>query len=231
MLALFLEAAGLPTTIVSLIRLHSEKVSPPRSLWVPFELGRPLGDPGDEATQLDVVTRALSLLTTAEAPGVIEDYVPSQSSAANHSWTGPALRAESLDDEVTELMPRYEAAQAAVGKTTVGVSKLSVTEIAGLVHRATQGDYDFPDEADGLPYTLRLRYALDDLKSFYTEAGAAGDNQPSSDELGDWFWRETTGGRTLIGLRERLMATDRKGLQTLGANLTVPRYWLHRLGL
>ncbi|MBT5161958.1 MAG: hypothetical protein HOL89_19300, partial [Alphaproteobacteria bacterium] len=43
----FLEEEGIATTIISLIRVHSEKVRPPRSLFVPFELGRPLGAPND----------------------------------------------------------------------------------------------------------------------------------------------------------------------------------------
>ena len=35
--------------------MHSEIIRPPRALWVPFILGRPLGKPGDEAFQLAVV--------------------------------------------------------------------------------------------------------------------------------------------------------------------------------
>ena len=41
---MMLEARGLPTVVVGLIRLHMEKVKVPRGLWVPFELGRPLGE-------------------------------------------------------------------------------------------------------------------------------------------------------------------------------------------
>ena len=49
MLAHFFEEEGLPTTQISLIRLHTEITKPPRALWVSFELGRPLGVPGDPA--------------------------------------------------------------------------------------------------------------------------------------------------------------------------------------
>ena len=35
------------TTSISLIREQSEAVRPPRALWVPFALGRPLGSAAD----------------------------------------------------------------------------------------------------------------------------------------------------------------------------------------
>ncbi len=55
----------MPTTQISLIREHTEKIKPPRALWVPFELGRPLGVPNDAAFQNRVITAALDLF---EAP-------------------------------------------------------------------------------------------------------------------------------------------------------------------
>jgi hypothetical protein len=36
----FLEREGIPTTGISLVREHTEKIRPPRALWVTFELGR-----------------------------------------------------------------------------------------------------------------------------------------------------------------------------------------------
>ena len=41
-LANFIERAGVATASISLIREQSEAVRPPRALWVPFALGRPL---------------------------------------------------------------------------------------------------------------------------------------------------------------------------------------------
>ena len=45
----YLERGGVPTTQISLIREHTERIRPPRALWVPFELGRPFGVPHDAA--------------------------------------------------------------------------------------------------------------------------------------------------------------------------------------
>ncbi len=49
-LANFIERAGVATASISLIREQSEAVRPPRALWVPFALGRPLGSADDLRT-------------------------------------------------------------------------------------------------------------------------------------------------------------------------------------
>ena len=59
-LAHFLEDEGLATTQISLIRPQTENTKPPRALWVPFELGRPMGAPNDAAFQLRVLRAALA---------------------------------------------------------------------------------------------------------------------------------------------------------------------------
>ena len=69
----YLEAEGLATTQISLIREHTASIRPPRALWVPFMLGRPLGDPGEAEGQRSVLNAVLSLLERAEGP-VLEDH-------------------------------------------------------------------------------------------------------------------------------------------------------------
>ena len=68
-LAHYLEAEGVPTTQVSLIREHTETINPPRALWVPFELGRPLGAPEDPGLQRRVLMAALNLLEAQSLTG------------------------------------------------------------------------------------------------------------------------------------------------------------------
>jgi len=41
------------TVCISLVRAQTEKVNPPRALWVPFALGRPLGSADDPEFQPD----------------------------------------------------------------------------------------------------------------------------------------------------------------------------------
>ncbi len=72
-LAHYLEEEGVATTQISLIREHTEIIKPPRALWVPFELGRPLGLPDDPALQTRVLVAALKLLEAERGP-VLEDF-------------------------------------------------------------------------------------------------------------------------------------------------------------
>jgi len=72
-LAHYLEDEGIPTTQISLIREHTLQISPPRALWVPFELGNPLGAPGEPELQTRVLRAVLGLLERETGP-VLEDW-------------------------------------------------------------------------------------------------------------------------------------------------------------
>ena len=61
-LAHYIEAEGIPTTSISLVRKHSEEMKPPRALAVPFELGRPFGAPNEPDFQRRVLRAVLDLL-------------------------------------------------------------------------------------------------------------------------------------------------------------------------
>lgn len=68
-----LEARGIATVCVALVRSIAERVRPPRALVVPFPFGAPLGAEGAER-QRDVVRQALALLAR-EGPGpVLEEW-------------------------------------------------------------------------------------------------------------------------------------------------------------
>jgi len=73
-LAHYLEEEGLATVAISLIRPQTENTKPPRALWVPFELGRPFGPPGDAAFQRRVILAALGMLERDKGPVIIEDF-------------------------------------------------------------------------------------------------------------------------------------------------------------
>ena len=72
-LAHYLEEAGLATTQISLVRPHTERIRPPRALWVSSELGRPFGAPGDPTFQRQVIGTALGLLEQKDGP-VLKDF-------------------------------------------------------------------------------------------------------------------------------------------------------------
>jgi D-proline reductase (dithiol) PrdB len=69
-----IENIGIPTVSISLLREITEKVKPPRALFVPYVMGYPLGEADNEALQLTIVRQALSLLTSAKTPPFIEIF-------------------------------------------------------------------------------------------------------------------------------------------------------------
>ena len=121
-LAHYIEQEGVATTQISLIRLHTEVIQPPRALWVPFDLGRPLGVPNDADFQKRVLVSTLKLLEESSGP-VLKDF-PEDAPVSREEdtvWACPiklARKKIDLDDadalraafkkEVVELRAWYE---------------------------------------------------------------------------------------------------------------------------
>jgi D-proline reductase (dithiol) PrdB len=68
-----IEAAGIPTVSLSIVREITEKTPPPRALYLRFPFGHALGEPGKREQQFAVLYRAFSLLFEADLPGTIRD--------------------------------------------------------------------------------------------------------------------------------------------------------------
>lgn len=68
-----IEAEGIPTVGISIVRKFTEEVKPPRSVFLKWPYGHPLGEPGAVNQQRTILLEALRLLTTATEPGVIVD--------------------------------------------------------------------------------------------------------------------------------------------------------------
>jgi hypothetical protein len=67
-----IESAGIPTVSISILRRVTEKVKPPRALFLRWPLGHPLGEPGNLVQQFTVLHDALQFLYTS-SPGKILD--------------------------------------------------------------------------------------------------------------------------------------------------------------
>ena len=67
------EAAGIPTVSLSIVREITEKTPPPRALFLRFPFGHALGEPGNIHQQLRVLYLVFSLLFSATDPGTILD--------------------------------------------------------------------------------------------------------------------------------------------------------------
>ena len=146
-LAYFLEDEGLPTVAISLIRVQTEKVSNPRSLWVPFELGRPLGPPNNVAFQKNVIATALGLLTATPGPVLLADYLHDDPTSVDiETWHPPfdltpgevdlsdhAQLQSGLADELRVVAPSYAKFAAQNGRTTFGISGFDIDACAAYL--------------------------------------------------------------------------------------------------
>ena len=215
----YLERGGVPTTQISLIREHTERIRPPRALWVPFELGRPFGVPHDAGFQTRVVEAALGLLVGAEGP-VLSDFPDDapEEGAESGPWacplplTAPAAQEgdtgklrEEFAREFAQLLPWYTLATRSRKRTTVGLSGLPPEEIGPFVARFLDEPLP-PSPRKELALGAMFKFAAEDLKALYFEAVTAQPAGPT--EIARWFWRETSAGELLRALRPKLAQSD-----------------------
>jgi hypothetical protein len=67
-----IERAGIPTVSISILRDVTEKVGPPRALFLRWPFGHPLGEAGNVAQQMTVLHDVFAFLYAA-SPGEIRD--------------------------------------------------------------------------------------------------------------------------------------------------------------
>lgn len=229
----YLEEEGLATVAISLIRLQTENTKPPRALWVPFELGRPFGPPSDAVFQWRVVLAALRLLERADGPVLIEDFPDDDPRwYPDPDWQPPfvaalggersaASLASRLEAEVQALHPAHQRWIEQHGRTTIGVSGLSIADAAHYAAERLRGRNP-ESPRDGFSAPLLLRFAIDDLKAYALEAAAAGPTKPSSRQLGDWLWNDTATGAAIHELRAVLLISEDPRLKLIAENFVVP---------
>lgn len=70
-----IESEGMTTVSLSLLREITEKVRPPRALFVPYPLGYPLGAPQESALQTRIMRATFALLARNDCP-VLETFFP-----------------------------------------------------------------------------------------------------------------------------------------------------------
>jgi hypothetical protein len=220
-LARALEAQGVATTSISMVREHTEKVKPPRALFVPFPFGHALGRPDDPELQHRVLRAALELLAVPAGP-VLRDFPEDAESGveppAPTQASVVAPTASASDDpamETTQMRQYHEQWLARSGqRTAFGLTGVPATRFRGVV-RFLQGfaageDVDMPERPADLPLPNFIRYCADDLKALYYEGRMAMKPAAGGDEIARWFWGETASGQLLRRVRDRLDASDDK---------------------
>jgi hypothetical protein len=237
----YLEQEGIPTAGISLIRPHTEKIRPPRALWVPFELGRPLGVPGDPAFQTRVLRALLALLAAPSGP-VLQDYpedAPSTATEDSSAWACPVsfdrpVTEETLSTtihrEIRQLLPWQELARERRGRSTFGAAGLTIEDVADFLLAWTT-DQRPASPRDDLSSPQLLKLAAEDLKTFYQEAAAAQPAGMTGRQAADWFWGETAAAQLFVALRTTCLAAPEPDVQWIGHNLLVPREQWSRFGI
>lgn len=230
----YLEAEGIPTVLISLVREHTEALAPPRALWVPFALGRPFGVPGDSAFQREVLLRALRLLERTDGP-VLQDFAgdaPAIDPEEDLSGLACPVFFPAPDDagsvteqlvrEVSQLSPWYHLARTHRGRTTLGVTGLSPEELAARIAAWSEtGDIAGLRPDLGAADTVRL--TSEELRAFYSEAKSLQPGPRSQADIQNWYWRQTAAGRAVRAIRDRVRTSDDTTLRALASSGLVPR--------
>jgi len=231
-----LETRGVPSVAIGAVRVQMEKTQPPRGLFVPFQLGRPLGEPEDAAFQRRVLRQALALLERTDGPVILEDFPDDPPGWLDTpAWTPPAMPARAAPDspgawrtafaaELAALRPAWVRAGRRFGRTTVGLSGLPDDAWPDLAAHFLAGESPTVHAHDTA--ALALRFMCDDVKAFYGEAAQADGAAPASRQIDAWFWRQTVAGQLLIALRAAAAASDNNAVRTVGGRFLVPAPWL-----
>ena len=247
-LSIFFEEDGLSTTGISLIRINTERVAPPRALWVPFELGRPLGAPNDPAFQKRVMMAALKLLDAPRGP-LIEDFPEDAPETAaevdDEDMEGlvcqialpklpdkdaPASElGQELVKEVGTLAPWYNLAITKRGQTTVGSSGLKIGVAARYLAKFLE-DQTTPPPRDDIPAGRVLKLSYEDLKAYYGEAITMQPGFSSSGRVEDWIFNETALGKSLWRLQEICAASSDDYYRYLSGKSIIPDRQVQKQG-
>ena len=68
-----IERAGIATIGISIVRDYTEKVKPPRTVFLRWPFGHPLGEPGKRDQQRAVLLESFRALYQIDQPGTIVD--------------------------------------------------------------------------------------------------------------------------------------------------------------
>jgi hypothetical protein len=218
-LARALEAEGVATTSISMVREHTEKVKPPRALFVPFPYGHALGRPNDPELQHRVLGAALGLLAAPSGP-VLSDFPdeaePGVEPPAPTQASAVAVTANAEGDAVAETRetrePREHWLALSGGRTAFGLSGVPAELFDGVIRFlqafAAGQDADLEERPAALPLPNFIRYCADDLKALHYEGRMAMKPTAGGDEIARWFWGETATGQLLRRVKDRLDASD-----------------------
>jgi hypothetical protein len=90
-----IESAGIPTIGISIVKDYTEKVKPPRTVFLRWPFGHPLGEPFNLLQQRAVLIAAFNALYSITVPGSIIDLP--------FRWRREKYIEEKIDESLDEL--------------------------------------------------------------------------------------------------------------------------------
>ena len=208
---------------VSLVREHTAALQPPRALWVPFMLGRPLGAPGDAGFQKRVMRAALELFDRSRGP-VLEDFPDDAPETAATAEDESAVCPVSFPSVRRDATLR-EAVAAEVDALAMWHGLHERRHGRSARREAPQVAVESIDNRiQGTAASAEvLRLACEELKAYYFESRMAqpGTHEPAA--LRDWFWHETAGGKLLLALNAATENDADPQVRDFSNNYLVPR--------
>jgi hypothetical protein len=230
----YLESAGLATASISLIREHTEVMQPPRALWVPFPLGRPLGVPHDAAFQTKVLQALLKLFERTSGP-ILEDFP--DDAPPDPAWTSGDTQGEAcpvffdspspseqseellavLLNELNQLAPWHALSAKRRGASAFGLASQTSTTLARQLVALTQSSTTQPSDWHA------AKLAVDDLRTFYEEAAASQPSPLPPAALSQWFYTRTQLGGLLKTLRQLGLSHEDPSARQIADRMLIPR--------
>ena len=213
-------------------------IKPPRALWLNFPMGRPMGKPNDPEYQKRVIRSAFSLFEKTSGP-VLEDFpdiIPVNGGRMSYALpVDLVLKVDEIGDvdqllnqvehEVSQLLPDYQKAKYANGRTTVGASEIPIEDFASYIADFARGKKP-KSPRKGLPAVPQLKLVVEDLTAFYTETRMYIDRIDDFELLGKWFWEETKAGRLILAVEAVSLESEDKVLRAIAEmSLLTPRFW------
>ncbi len=233
----YLEEEGISTTQISLIREHTEAIRPPRALWVPFILGRPLGVPNDPPFQRRVLLAALELLNANSGP-VLADFLeeaPADNPEEAAGFACPVQfskmhQNESIDaqflQEIVDLSSWHHLAMERRGRTSMGLSGMEIKS-AALVLIEFINSRSIDRKLTNAPADF-LRLVCHDIRAYYTESVAAQPGKREAKEIQEWFWEMTKASKVMMLLRDACVDSNDPALNRFGERGVVPSFIANR---
>lgn len=202
MLANVFEKSGLTTVTLALVRGQVESSKPPRSLYVEFPLGRPLGRPDDVGLQTNVLRAAFDLLERNDGPfivdypEVIEDGSEEPASCPMPPRHNPDVHA--AIDEARGIRHAYQRNVEATGRTLLGrVTTPDVDGVVTLIEKMIRLEAGESLDDIGLAGGAAIA-AGQDIRAYYEEAGLQlAEQTVGSRSLESWFYRTTETGQLI----------------------------------